>query len=131
MYKIETQLRKFKSALSLTDLDYVLLSLWFEMKPGDAKVNLDTNLGTLISEHSEHKVKKQMQNKLSDRIWELGSLNLLNAIVNQTPVEIGFMQEQIEVLPKEILPKLGSYTNIKASDPRSDIAKKLGCTITA
>lgn len=124
-------LRKIKEQLNLTDLDIILIELWAELKQDNVTIDLSSNsLLNVVEAHATANVYKRLLNKASTRIWEKGSITLLKAISEQQRLDVGFLNTNWEVLPKEMLPRLDSYDKVSSTDPRATIAKKLGATIT-
>lgn len=128
-YSIENNLHKVKEQLQLTDIDVILIENWYNTKPKEIKIDLEESLTRIVSDRAMYLALKELNNKASKSIWDKGSINLLNAIFEQKTLQIGFMSDQFEVLPKEMLPRLSSFDKMKNTDFRSKIAKALGCTI--
>lgn len=123
------QYKKIKEQLGLSDVDVVLIQMWFYMIPKELTITLESRLTDIIEERASYKERKHLTNYISTQIWNNGSMNLLNAIHNQTTLDIGFINDQKTVFPLEMLPRISSFDEIAQSDPRATIAKAHGAKI--
>lgn len=127
---LKHRIKQIKEQLDLTEIDCYMIKLWFETKDMvNYKLDLDSSLIDTVNNHAMARAVRLLSSKITEEIWEHGSINLLNAIVNQTTIDIGFLQDQKEVLSKGMLPRFSSFLEIKQDDRRKHLAKKLGIKI--
>ena len=121
-------LRQIKEQANLTEIDMFLIDHWFSTLPPDDKYDPDMTVIAFLEMQATRKVYAYLHKKAIDMIWTKGSLNLIKAIVNRTQFEMHYTES--EVLPREMLPeRFSSFDKISSTDPRAEIAKKLGMTV--
>ena len=121
-------LRKIKEQANLTEIDMFLIDHWFSTLPPDGEYNPDMKVIEFLEMQATRKVYMYLHKKAIDMIWNKGSLNLIKAIVNRTQFEMSYGEP--ETLPREMLPeRFSSFDKISSTDPRAEIAKKLGMTV--
>lgn len=121
-------LRQIKEQANLTEIDMFLIDHWFSTLPPDSGYNPDMKVIEFLEMQATRKVYARLHKKAIDMIWTQGSLNLIKAIVNRIQFEMPFGEPQ--VLPREMLPeRFSSYDKISSTDPKAEIAKKLGMTV--
>ena len=121
-------LRKIGEQANLTEIDMFLIDYWFATLPPDSGYNPDMKIIEFLEMQATRKVYTLLHRKAIDMIWTKGSLNLIKAIVNRIQFEIPFAEP--ETLPREMLPeRFSSFDKISSTDPKAEIAKKLGMTV--
>lgn len=122
-------LQKIKEQANLTDVDIFLIENWFDTRPGNDPYDPDIKILDFLSAQARRQVYKHLHDKAIRYVWDKGSLNLLKAIINKTQFFVSYGDE-VESLPREMLPeRFSSFDSISSTDPRAEIAKKLGMTI--
>lgn len=124
----EFVLRQIKEQANLTEIDMFLIDHWFSTLPPEDKYNPDMKVIEFLEMQATRKVYAHLHKKAIDEIWTKGSLNLIKAIVNRIQFTMSFGEPQ--VLPREMLPeRFSSFDKISSTDPKAEIAKKLGMTV--
>lgn len=122
-------LRQIKEQANLTEIDMFLIDHWFSTLPPDSEYNPDMKVIEFLEMQATRKAYAYLHKRAIDMIWTKGSLNLIKAIVNKTQFSVSYSNE-MESLPREMLPeRFSSFDKISSTDPRAEIAKKLGMTV--
>jgi predicted regulator of amino acid metabolism with ACT domain len=129
-FKLKHEVKQIVKQLNLTEGDSILIDLFYNM---EEKANIDKllsdKMNTIVEAQVEFKIARRMMQDIAEIIWDKGSIQLVKAIANQDKINIGFLNNQFEVLPKTMLPNLSSFDKISSTNPKAGVAKQLGATI--